>query len=343
LTSHSFAEAARCPACGARYEAAPSWTCSATEAAQHFVLFEAYPEQHLRLAAHVRTLWGQDRCAMLPCGACGLRFAWPFVAGDELFYNLAYPHSAYPRERWEFDESLRSLAASGDLQGHVLEIGAGFGHFLEKLSPRWVAPERVVAVEYNEVARRSLASKGFAAVSEDVRGPAFDQWRGKVGAFFMFQVLEHMDDLSGLAERLRELARPKAALFVAVPNSARIEFNERHRSLLDMPPNHITCWTPEALTAFSERSGWALKEFRRQPMTLVSFLRQDIVYSHLRRAQRAGSLANRVRAMQRSSLRSGLEAVTALCAVPLRLTAWRDAVAARGTLGDSVWMRFEFE
>ncbi len=293
----------------------------------------------MALVEHIVQLWGRDSCGVFRCAGCGLRFAWPFVAGDGRFYNLAYPHSAYPTRRWEFDQTLVSISGGDRVFGHVLEIGSGFGYFLDSLAPRFVKPENAIAVEYSEAARDILRRKGYATSGEDVRSSVYDRWRGQIEAIFMFQVLEHMDDLYGLLSRLSELASRGADWFVAVPNSARIAFNEAHGSLLDMPPNHISCWTLDAFVALASRGGWRVVEHRSEPISWRRFLIRDLVYSHMRRAQQAGSIANRARAMARGRVRTMAEASLAMASAPTRLRTWSDAIRLRQSLGDSIWLR----
>lgn len=331
----------RCPACHADCEAPPLRLFTAEEAAQHFVLREEFPQAHAALVPHIQALWGGPQCELRACAACGLQFAWPFVAGDGRFYNLAYPYSDYPSERWEFDETLGALAQTPLLAGPVLEIGSGFGHFLRQLSPRFVPREQVLAIEYNDRARAQLTAQGFGAFGVDLRAGDFEAWRGQLAAVFMFQVLEHMDGLDPLAERINELLQPGASLFIAVPNIERIAHNEAHGSLLDMPPNHISRWTEAAFAALAARAGWQLQTFRRQPLRAAEFAKADLVFAHMRRAQRSGSLANRLRSRSRSRLRVAAEGLLALASVPSRLPGWRAAMRRPEALGDSVWVHLK--
>ena len=312
---------------------------SAEEAAQHFVLREEFPQAHAELVPHIRTLWGRDRCELRQCSACGLQFAWPFVAGDGRFYNLAYPYSDYPPQRWEFLQTVDALAAQPLQTGRLLEIGSGFGHFLRQVSPRFLSPDRVLAIEYNDTARERLQAMGFSAHGIDVRSPEFAAYRGQVATLCLFQVLEHMDGLDALLARLNELLMPGARVFIAVPNIARITYNESHGSLLDMPPNHISRWTEDAFRAFAARAGWTLTDFRVEPQRWRDFVRQDLVYSHMRRAQKSGSLANRIRGRRRSGVRVALEGVAALAAAPARVPGWLKV--AGQPLGDSVWVQLQ--
>ena len=156
----------------------------------------------------------------------------------------------------------------------------------------------------------------------------------------MFQVLEHMDDLDSVMRRLNELLQPGGRIYLAVPNGQRIEYNERHGSLFDMPPNHISRWTEAALKAFAARGGWTMEEYRVEPLRLRDLVRGDLVFSHMQRAQRPGSLANRVRARPRTNLRLAAEGALALLAAPSRVGAWYEAHRVETALGDSIWARF---
>jgi len=328
---------AACPVCKNECSEPPVWTVSDREAAQHFVLAEESAEIHRKLRSHIGALWGRDTCELMNCGQCELSFAWPFVAGDGAFYNLAYPHSAYPEARWEFEQTLSVLQVQPP-EGHVLEIGSGFGHFLRRVSPTFVSRDRVVAVEYNDRARRRLLDQGFLALAEDFRSVAFDKYKGQLGAVFLFQVLEHMDRLDEAVSRLNELLRPGASLFIAVPNRHLIDFNEAHGALIDMPPNHISRWSEASFRALAKRAGWTTVDFRVQPFRWQKFLATDAVYAHMRRAQAGGSLANRVRSWPRSKVRRAVEFGLAAARSPLRLPAWLAAARSGEPLGESVWV-----
>jgi SAM-dependent methyltransferase len=223
----------------------------------------------------------------------------------------------------------------------VLEIGSGFGYFLGQLAPGHVAAEQVIALEYNDAARAQLAAKGFLAMACDVRSASLDPWRGQLAAVFLFQVLEHMDNLHALTSRLNELTRPGAAIFMAVPNHERTAFNEAHASLRDMPPNHISQWTPRALQRLAGTAGWRLDDCEREPFSWPAFMRGDLVYAHMRRAQKAGTLSNKVRSRPRGRTRQVAEAALALASFPARIPHWLAAAGQARSLGNSLWVRYQ--
>src|SRR5690348_9581573 len=100
-----------CPVClgaGSRL----LWGATAAQAAQHFVLKEKNPDRHARLASHLGTLWGRERCEVVRCDHCGFCYADPYIAGDDQFYALAYERhaSSYPGWKWEFEQTCRALS-----------------------------------------------------------------------------------------------------------------------------------------------------------------------------------------------------------------------------------------
>jgi Methyltransferase domain len=327
-----------CPVCRSE-NLASLGSVSSEEAAQHFVLREGNPSRHDELRAHIERLWQRSDCEFRQCNDCGFGFAWPYVAGDGRFYNLAYPTIGFPRDKWEYHrtvEALRPLAEPGG-EKMALEIGSGFGYFLDMVCPRYVERNRVMAVEYHEECQRSLAKKGYRTMSVDIRSEEFLALKSQFSFIFMFQVLEHMDRLDAVMERLRFLAARGCHLFIAVPNARRVAFNEQHGGLLDMPPNHIGRWTEPAFRALAARFGFEVVSTDLEPPHPLSFAKEDLVFSYLRRAQESGSLPNRVRSLPRSRWRSLLEALAVASSAPSRLSAWQAAWKESPQLGDALW------
>lgn len=64
-------------------------------------------------------------------------FSYPYIAGDNIFYNIVYKESTYPTWRFEFEETLNtinSILKYRDISDStLLRIGAGDGAFLKKL------------------------------------------------------------------------------------------------------------------------------------------------------------------------------------------------------------------
>ncbi len=326
-----------CPACGGR-ELATVLEVGSRQAAQHFVLAEAEPERHQALERHIRTLWGGDHCRVLQCVACGLGHAEPLVGGDAVFYGLAYRRTHYPVDKWEHARTLASLAALPRRPRTLLEVGAGDGAFLRRLPAAGLPAEGLFATEYSDYGRAAVQALGIRCEAIDLRDlpPEHD---GRYDALCLFQVLEHLDRPDQAFERLARLSSAGASLYVGVPWSRRVDFFERNGALLDMPPNHLTRWTREALRRFGERHGWRLAEHEVEVEPWRPLARRFLSYRYQRAAQAPGSIANRIRSLPASPLRLALDAAW----VALTLPAAAPALARlrRGAGGDSQWARFE--
>jgi SAM-dependent methyltransferase len=330
-----------CPVCAsASVVNAGRFTLTATEAAHQFILAETDPVAHAQLTEHIAALWAGSQCEMVECKDCGLGFADPFVAGDARFYNLA-AHADYPMTKWEYARTIASLTQLDTTNKHGLEIGSGYGNFLKSISPRFFAPGNLLAIEYNHAAGQRLLSAGFRVEASDVRSEFFLAHENTCDFIFLFQVLEHMDQLDALANRLAFLTRQGAHIFIAVPNPARIRFNENNGSLIDAPPNHNGLWSKSSFEVFGKRMKCELVEFEVEPMSWINFLKQDLQYSHMRRAHKHDTVANWLRSKPRTTLRRLAEAMLALAWAPSRIPVWLRAINQKDSLGGSVWVHLE--
>lgn len=324
-----------CPVCSGK-NTTIDFVVSASEAAQHFVLREGNPERSAALEKHISSLWGQNECTLRHCVHCGFRFADPYIAGDKLFYNLAFERSNYPSDKWEFARTVTELGKMGFRGNRILEIGAGFGLFLDKIADSFVPKSGITAIEFSDAAISSLRTKGYTAHQTPLQDAEFT---GPFDAIFAFQVLEHLDGLDDLFSRVNHLLTDNGSFFIAVPNFNRNTFNEENGSLLDMPPNHLGQWTPKALEIIGERHGFRVDATEFEPFSLGAFIKQDIIYSYLRQAQRAGTIENWSYAHRSAKMGKWLGAAVAAALAPRRVGVWAKA-AQTPDLGGSLWARF---
>lgn len=329
-----------CPVClGEKAELL--WSVTSAQAAQHFVSAQANAERHDAVKTHIENLWKGSACCVRLCAGCGFAFADPYVAGDSQFYSLAYERTGYPARKWEYARTLHALEKLDDQYRianlRLLEIGAGNGAFLRRISPSIIPRERVMCTEYSDYGVQALRSQGFECQPKDIRELDPGECGGVFDLICMFQVLEHMDDLDGLFLHLNKLSPEGAHLFIAVPNERRIAFNEANGGLLDMPPNHIGRWTRQAFTVLGERFGWKLEEHeleRGHRLHGVVLYAQQV---YMRKRQEPGTLANW---LERWAPRSSIRLVRMMCAgmyLTLRLRQiwrliWSDA------FGSSQWV-----
>lgn len=330
--------ATACPLCEST-DVRVNWTCTAAEAAQQWAIAEQEPARHTELAAIISDLWGQGDVASCQCNACDFGFADPFVAGDHRFYTAAFGAAGYPEDKWEFRRTIRALQAYDCSKWQVLEIGAGEGFFLEKLGPLGIAPDRCHGTEYNDVTIERMRRGGYDVQPYDIGelgkfGTTFD-------AVFMFQVLEHRDRIEAVFRAIHAVLGERGKLFIAVPNAARIYFNEANGSLLDMPPNHISRWSPDNFAAAADRYGFRMIDSEVEPFDPAKFVKQDLIFSFMRKAQKAGTLANYLYPKRKQPL--GRAAVAAAVGANglTRLPMWLGKRRELQALGESIWVQLE--
>jgi len=329
-----------CPACGSR-STAKLFEVTADQASRSFVSPRQYPDRSRKLISHLSLLWGRDTCDIRKCADCGFGFADPFVAGGAEFYNLAAPHPSYPTMKWEYERTIEELSGLGTAGKTAIDVGAGFGYFLDHIKDKLFRASDIYAVDYNEAAQQALRSKGYKTFSVDLREDGFTPMKEAFDIIFMFQVFEHMDRVDDVFARLKYLLKAQGSVFIAVPNDIRTHYMEGHGSLIDMPPNHIGRWTKDAFDAVCRRHGLQLSICEREPFNLLKFLREDIVDSFLRSAEKPGSVSEFVRGLPRSKAQRIGQAVIALALAPLRLPAWAYAARNSSTLGSALWVKID--
>jgi len=314
------------------------WSVTSEEAAQHFMLRERDVRRHIALSHQIRHLWGGNSCSVIRCAHCEFCYAFPFVAGDGLFYSLAYDHNSYPAWKWEFQVTYDTLRDQIRPGHRLLEIGSGDGAFLRRLSGIGIDRENIVCTEFSPHGRQIIESLGIRCIGDDIRDVRFDAFIGSFDTICLFQVLEHLDRLEVLFQKLHAMLKPDGAIFMAVPNFRRAEFNETHGALLDMPPNHIGRWKRKSFEIVAAEYGFILQTHLTEPFDLFSAWKQLTHYRFLRAAQHSNSTANRIHVIKSRRLRqiveTGSMALSALWTLPT-------AIGMAHVMGDSQWVHFK--
>jgi SAM-dependent methyltransferase len=244
------------------------------------------------------------------------------VAGDEEFYELAYGVPNYPRHRWEYDRAVEVLKFLAPRDSpRILELGAGDGQFIKALLLALAfCPDRIVATDYSSHSVKELLKLGvdaqLASVFEVASCPdnrwAFD-------AVCAFQSIEHMANVTEVVIALKSVLKPGGLVIVSVPHGPAIEFNERHLSCFDMPPNHVGRWYRDTFAALAARTGLELVAHEIEPPRRPQLLRDAMqLYVHGVAASKPRSPAGRAQAVQNRAARRVLSAVIGSVAlVPL--------------------------
>lgn len=292
---------AKCPVCYGT-SGHVLWSVTSEQATQHYVMKESDPRKFLKLAAHIRQLWQRDTCDIVQCDHCGFCHSHPYVAGDSKFYTLAYDRSHYPTWKWEHQLTYDALS-NGSKNFKLLELGAGDGAFVKQVAPNLTSKENVLCTEYSDYGRTQIQNYGIECLPKDIREEEFVQFQGQFDAVCMFQVIEHMDRLDELFQRLNLITQPTASLFISVPNPNHVEFSELNGGLMDMPPNHIGRWNRVCFETIGDRWGWAVAGYEVEKTGFIPNATLFAKYRFWREGQKSGSFANRVSQINNPSLR----------------------------------------
>ncbi len=283
----------KCPVCF-NNNAHRLWGASSKQAAQHFVLKEKHSKRFLELATHIERLWSQKNCEVVKCDNCGFCYSNPYIAGDALFYNLAYDRTGYPSWKWEFQQTYDILNKFSKSNLKLMEIGAGDGAFVQRLGENILSKENIFCTEFSEYGRLQIEKLGIKCLSVDFRNLSNSALKESLDVVCMFQVLEHMDRLDVLFQKLNWLMKMGGSLFISVPNSNRTEFNELNGALLDMPPNHIGRWNKKCFEIIGNQNGFHIENYKMEGYSFFSNVKQFIVYRMLRKSQQSGSFENQL-------------------------------------------------
>jgi 2-polyprenyl-3-methyl-5-hydroxy-6-metoxy-1,4-benzoquinol methylase len=290
--NNTFISDVYCPLCNANNCTLLYKVDAKTSATHSAITTNAYgTENIIRLESHIKNqIWKSDFAQQVQCNSCSFTFSYPFVSGDSTYYNIAY-HSENSQSidlwEWEFERTKLSLIEKviPDESINLLEIGASKGDFIKGITKNQLIDKKnIVCTEFSERGIKELEKIGVTALSLDVR--TFNKnpiYQNRFHVICLFQVLEHLDQLDDLFETFDFISKTNAQIYIAVPNGKRIEFNEKNKSLLDLPPNHIGRYNQKSIKELAKRFGWTLTEFEIQEQTSSEILTEMLYNRSLQR------------------------------------------------------------
>jgi SAM-dependent methyltransferase len=198
----------------------------------------------------------------------GLLFTHPMVAGDGPFYEAAYRRMKLEAS-WKTprDEHLRVALLVKDGQT-VLDVGCGDGIFGRALGGRG----RYVGIDY--------AAHGTRDTVLDIRTETLDDHlcghEARYDMVTAFHVIEHVTQPLEFARKLARAAKPGGRVVIAVPKASS-KMMELPAFPLNMPPHHLTHWTPQSLIALVARAGLRMESLHED---LISPTDDALLWMH---------------------------------------------------------------
>jgi len=197
------------------------------------------------------------------CNACGTVFAAPQPDDGQL--AAAYPKSY---ENYQAKPSLlerlaaplilgevRRFMRHADSTGRLIELGAGNGRFLERLSHcGWTGP--IEGIEFEpDVAAATSARTGFSVRAGDLNEEVLPEQA--YDAIVMRHVIEHLRRPAETLEMTFRALRPGGVLFIGTPDARALSARVfgRHWWGYEVP-RHLVVFSAPALSSVIEQAGF---------------------------------------------------------------------------------------
>jgi 2-polyprenyl-3-methyl-5-hydroxy-6-metoxy-1,4-benzoquinol methylase len=218
------------------------------------------------LAVHCPICWGLEwkkklyvrSASISQCDNCGLLATTDFLNKDintETFYDTTpeqyslYCRQYLPGRLRSYEIGITKIERFRQL-GNLLEVGSGFGFFLDMASrSRWNA----VGVEISRIACEVALSRGCKVYNCDIRNAslAIDSF----DVIVMWDVIEHFQNPKEIIRQCVQFLRPGGALFIKTPDARALNLlsspiHNIYRNYV-YPANtaeHVFHFTPESLS-----------------------------------------------------------------------------------------------
>lgn len=233
--------------------------------------------------------------AVLDCQDCGFIHQSPLPSAETVaaryqkdFYAVDKPDylkKEYVDSDWlflwhniELDAIAESIAAPARWKKRLLDVGCGFGTFMQNAEERgWATVGIEPSEQANAVLERAKLSCVYGAVEDTEMEPL-----GEFAAIRAAWVFEHLADPSAVLEKLKCALMPGGVLEIIVPNDfTDIQFAAEKEVGVEgywLHPTHINYWNARSLTRFLESAGMrAVRVFATFPMELFLFGGNDYV------------------------------------------------------------------
>lgn len=218
--------------------------------------------------------------AIAACADCSLRFTQDVPDAESIgpYYKseayISHTDSSkglinklyhFVRKRTLKGKRKMILRETGISKGRLLDIGSGTGAFANEMKQ---AGWEVTGLEPDADAR--TVAKTLYGIDLETMQNLFSLPSGSFQAITLWHVLEHVHDLNGYMQQMRNLLADTGKLFIAVPNytSADAESYKENWAAWDVP-RHLYHFSPQAMQVLVEKHG--MKILKHRPMWYDSF------------------------------------------------------------------------
>lgn len=199
---------------------------------------------------------------LFKCQSTGYRFYYPFdIIADAQFYEDLSRSRPYYSKRWEHSRALSFLISSDE----VLEIGSGFGIFLNMLKEKDI---KARGLELNPLAVENCKNQHLDVEKNLIQKEAQINPK-KYDVVTTFQVLEHITEVNSFLDAALECLKPGGRLIIGVPNNNPFLFINDKYHTLNLPPHHAGLWNIKALKSLEKIFPVKLEAIDFEPLALT--------------------------------------------------------------------------
>ena len=292
-----------CPLCG-NGEGILLYGVESWEVARTLFSKEKEGEKFREIKEHIEKLWSGKKCKKILCDKCSLIYAFPFIGGDIKFYDIVYEKPKYPDWKWDYEVSFHAIKnLRKNERRSLLDIGSGKGAFVKKISPFFIPKNKVLCLEYSSSGRKELKKGGFNSSKESFT--RLDT-PNKYDVICLFQVLEHMDNLKKVFQKLREVTSPRGNIFITTPSVEKMLFDEQNGSALDLPPNHINWMNKKCFNLLCGMYNLELIDFKLEPYPFFRFILDTGLGKFGRKKLQKGGIEDKIDNIKNKNVRKTL-------------------------------------
>lgn len=214
------------------------------------------------------------------------------------------------KDSWAHKQFLKQLLLKSS---HLLEIGCSTGEFLDKAKEAGYSVTGIDSSPKNAAfARLKFGIQEIYPLS--IKDFIANKPAEKYDVIVMFQVLEHLDDVSDFMESIKVLLKPNGILASSVPNNKRWRFSSEKffREKWDLPPIHLSRWNKQSLQTLFLRHDFTIMSSDVEPFKINEHSWNNFVTEklgiHFLAEKIAASIHNNMdltpeHALQRSTIR----------------------------------------
>lgn len=196
------------------------------------------------------------------CNCCELLFLWPVPQAPYLHDHYQEYLSVDAEEvvAWgkEMEQVIKDTAESIEklfpAQGDILDIGCGYGFFLEEMKNRgWHVEGVELSKPAAEIARQKTGSAVHSCGVEEM------QVSKKYDVITMFYVIEHVADPLSILQTVRKLLKPGGVLVLRYPNTTpllKLSANLARRLTLMQAPSHLYDYYGKSMDLLLAKAGF---------------------------------------------------------------------------------------